>query len=640
MNNRVLGKFGVAGGLSLGILLHTSTAWADTIQVRAGDNLQAWINAAQPGDTLLLPPGATFSGNFVLPVKTGSDFITIRTAPGGGLPAEGIRIAPTHAPFLARIQSPNNAPAIATAPGSHHWRLQLLEVPSTRMGYGDIIQIGDGSRAQNSLAAVPHDIDLDRLYIHGDAEVGQKRGIALNAAAVTIRNCYISDIKAVGIDTQAIGGWNGPGPFTIENNYLEASGENLLLGGADPGIANLVTTGVIVRHNYFTRPMSWRDPIVGEPTGVSAAQGSGGALPAGSYSYRVLARKLVGGGSTARSAPSTSVTVTVSSSGASVTVKWTAVPGATEYYVYGRAANAMTQYWVVTGTSFTDTGAAGTSGNAPTTAGDRWLVKNLFELKNARQVLVESNIFENNWAHGQAGYAILFTPRNQEGTCTWCVVSDVTFQWNVVRNVAAGFNILGYDDLAPSQQTTRITIRNNLVYGLRTSLGGNGWFALMGAGPSHIVMDHNTVESDGTTVVYVSGGTATAPQTVNGFQFTNNAARHNDYGINGTNFGFGNGIITNYFPDGAVRGNWLQGAPASRYPAENYFAGTFAEAFVDAGSGNFAPSANSILVGHATDGGTIGADIVALTASTRTVAAGGASATRPTPPRNLRMVVK
>ena len=115
MNNRVFGKFGVAGGLSLSILLHTSTAWADTIQVRAGDNLQAWINAAQPGDTLLLPPGVTFSGNFVLPVKAGNDFITIRTAPGGGLPADGIRIAPTHAPYLARIQSPNNAPAIATA---------------------------------------------------------------------------------------------------------------------------------------------------------------------------------------------------------------------------------------------------------------------------------------------------------------------------------------------------------------------------------------------------------------------------------------------------------------------------------------------------------------------------------------------
>ena len=639
MNNRVLGKFGVAGGLSLGILLHTSAASADTIQLRAGDNLQAAINAAQPGDTLLLPAGATFSGNFVLPVKAGSQFITIRTAPGGALPPDGMRVSPTHAPFLARIQSPNNGPAIATVPGSHHWRLQLLEVPSTRMGYGDIIQIGDGSRAQNSLAMVPHDIDLDRLYIHGDPEFGQKRGIALNAAAVTIRNCHISDIKAVGIDTQAIGGWNGPGPLTIENNFLEASGENLLLGGADPGIANLVTAGVVVRRNYFTRPMAWRDPIVSEPTGVTASQTGAGSLAPASYAYRVVAYKVVGGGATARSTASTSVTAVVGTPGA-VTVRWNAVPGATQYYVYGRSSNAMNQYWIVNGTSFVDTGTAGQSANVPTTPGDRWLVKNLFELKNARDVRVEFNIFENNWAHGQAGYAILLTPRNQEGTCTWCVVSDVTFESNIIRNVAAGFNILGYDDLAPSQQTTRITIRHTLAYGLRRSLGGNGWFALMGASPSSVVMDHNTVDSDGSAVIYVSGGTATAPQWVPDFHFTNNAARHNEYGINGTNFGFGNAIIANYFPAGEVRGNWLQGGTASRYPAGNYFSGTFGDTFVDAANGNFTPTAGGILVGRATDGTNIGANVEALLLATRNVAEGGIGLMRPTAPGNLRTVGK
>ena len=29
-------------------------------------------------------------------------------------------------------------------------------------------------------------------------------------------------------------GWNGPGPFLIENNYLEAAGENIMFGGNDP----------------------------------------------------------------------------------------------------------------------------------------------------------------------------------------------------------------------------------------------------------------------------------------------------------------------------------------------------------------------------------------------------------------------
>ena len=101
-----------------------------------------------------------------------------------------------------------------------------------RAGSGDLIQIGDGSSAQNSLALVPHHIVLNHVYVHGDRYVGQKRGIALNAASVTISDSYIAECKGIGQDTQAIGGWNGPGPYTIENNYLEAAGENVMFGGA------------------------------------------------------------------------------------------------------------------------------------------------------------------------------------------------------------------------------------------------------------------------------------------------------------------------------------------------------------------------------------------------------------------------
>jgi len=37
------------------------------ISVPSGGSLQAAINAAAPGDTIQLQPGATYSGNFVLP---------------------------------------------------------------------------------------------------------------------------------------------------------------------------------------------------------------------------------------------------------------------------------------------------------------------------------------------------------------------------------------------------------------------------------------------------------------------------------------------------------------------------------------------------------------------------------------------
>jgi len=568
------------------LLIGATTADAQTLQVRAGDNLQSALNAAAPGDTILLEPGATFTGNFVLPVKPGSAFITIRTGgPENQLPAAGTRISPAHASRLAKIRSGNTMAALRTAPGAHHWRLMLLEFLANREGYGDIIQLGDGSSAQFQHEQVPYAIELDRVYIHGDPVMGQKRGVALNARDVTIRNCYISDIRGVGFDTQAIGGWNGPGPFLIENNYLEAAGENFMLGGADPHIQGLVSERVVIRHNHMSRPMSWRGPVVPTPTGLSAtAQGSGN-LVAGVHSYRVVARRRVGSGVIARSAASAEVSVSVPAGG-SVVLTWAAVPDTTEYWVYGRSPSGASRYWTATSPAFTDTGAGGTSGSAPTTAGSTWTVKNILELKNARDVVIENNLFENNWAGAQAGYAIVFTPRNQDGRCTWCVVQDVTFRNNVVRNSSGGINILGYDDLAPSQQTRRIRITNNL-FTITKQLGGNAWFLLMGNGPADIVVDHNTIDADGTTLSYVYGAPSGGILPVPGFHFTNNAARHADYGMNGADAGFGNGIISAYFSDGQVRGNWLQGGHASRYPTGNYFNGTYASAFVDLSAGDY-----------------------------------------------------
>ena len=51
-----------------------------TIVVRADDDLQAAIDRARPGDTLLLEAGATYTGNFVLPDKDGTRPIIVRSA--------------------------------------------------------------------------------------------------------------------------------------------------------------------------------------------------------------------------------------------------------------------------------------------------------------------------------------------------------------------------------------------------------------------------------------------------------------------------------------------------------------------------------------------------------------------------------
>ena len=101
------------------------------------------------------------------------------------------------------------------------------------------------------------------------------RGIALNSASTDVINSYVSDCHGLGFDTQAIAGWNGPGPFRIVNNYLEAAGENVMFGGADPKIPDLVPADIEFRNNHCSKPLSWKEGILAKPTGVVARGDAG-----------------------------------------------------------------------------------------------------------------------------------------------------------------------------------------------------------------------------------------------------------------------------------------------------------------------------------------------------------------------------
>src|SRR4051794_20004343 len=65
----------------------------------------------------------------------------------------------------------------------------------------------------------------------------------------------------------------------------------------------------------------------------------------------------------------------------------------------------------------------------PSYEGTDWVVKNLFELKNAKDVVFDGNLLENNWADDQNGFAALFTPRNSGGN-PWSAVENVQFTNN------------------------------------------------------------------------------------------------------------------------------------------------------------------------------------------------------------------
>lgn len=240
-------------------------------------DLQQAINAANPGTILLLDAGAEFKGSFSLPNKTGNGWIILMSSRVDLLPAQETRIAPTASTGNSTYPTQQDAmpkiittnlsgvPCFKTQAAAHHYRFVGLEIsvdPAVLNSYG-LMFLGDASSAQNTLAKVPQHLIVDRCYIHGHSNATvMKGGVLLNCANAAVLDSYIADFHSIGFDTYAIAGTNGPGPFVIRNNYLEAAGENILFGGAAPAIPNLVPSDIEVRNNHFFKPFSWR---VGHP---------------------------------------------------------------------------------------------------------------------------------------------------------------------------------------------------------------------------------------------------------------------------------------------------------------------------------------------------------------------------------------
>jgi hypothetical protein len=245
--------------------------------------------------------------------------------------------------------------------------------------------------------------------------------------------------------------------------------------------------------------------------------------------------------------------------------------------------------------------------------GTAWSVKNILELKNAQRVSVDGNVFEYNWLAGQAGYSIVFTPRNQGGKAPWSVVQHVAFTNNIVRHVASAINILGTDNLNPSQPTNDITIRNNVFEDVSAArYGGDGRFILINGTPG-VTIDHNTVLEDGSSDIFADGAPSSA------FVFTNNILQNNAWAIMGTNASPGKGTIAMFFPGSRFQDNVIAAAPASTYPTGNFYpASLSAVSFVDLAGGNYRLSSSSSYNNAGTDGKDIGADIDAINSAAAT----------------------
>lgn len=375
------------------------TGWNGTADATPADGAAletalAAVNQNGSGPYIIqLTAGATYTtataGGFKIPNKTGSQWLIIRSSAYASLPAYGTRATSSDATNMAKIRGTGTEPALWSEFASHNVRFIGIEVTTdytVRTSTVNSLVYHGRNPVLDSyptlLSDVPSYVVWDRCYLHGTSTGNIRRGIQLDAKYAAVIDSYISDIHEVGADNQGILCFNSPGPILLENNYIEASCENVMFGGADPTITDLVPSDITVTHNYFFKPLTWR----------------------------------------------------------------------------------------------TDHG---------TYAGINWSVKNHFELKNARRVLIEGNVFKNHWPIGQ-GHPIVFTPRNQGGTAEWSVVDDVTFRLNKIYNCASCFNITPTDDGGggDSAITNRMLIENNLCI-----TDGTTWN--LGTGRNHLGLESN-----------------------------------------------------------------------------------------------------------------------------------------------------
>jgi PKD repeat protein len=464
------------------------------IRVAAGASLQNALNTASPGDVIELANGATFIGNFTFPQKAGPSWIIIRPADTTRLPTPGQRMTPAIAAAanLPKIISPTNLGALSTVNGSHHWRLIGVEITASAYNTG-LVRLGEIATTQNSLSQVPHDFILDRVYIHGAPSLGARRCVSLNSAASAVIDSWLSSCVDKGSDSQAIWGANGPGPYLIENNYLEGAGESIMFGGADPAIPNLVPSDITIRRNHVFKPLTWK--------GV-------------------------------------------------------------------------------------------------------WTVKNLFEIKNAQRVLVEGNIFDGNWTDAQTGTAINLKVSNQSGGCTWCTSQDVTFRYNIIRNVGSGF-VLAASDPGITVHAQRVSVSHNLVYNVNVgSYTGDGRGFMVSGDPTDFTVAHNTIIGTTNSAFWLS--IIGTPRPIR-FTVRDNIISGGAYGVKGDGLAMGSATITQLAS--MFTGNVIILPSASGYPGGNNYPASVAAVGL---APDYSLLASSPYVGK-------GADIATLLTLTRGV---------------------
>ena len=257
--------------------------------------------------------------------------------------------------------------------------------------------------------------------------------------------------------------------------------------------------------------------------------------------------------------------------------------------------------------------------------GHPFIVKNLFELKNAQRVLLEGNVLENCWGgFSQVGFGILLTPKNQyigmgKNICPLCQVTDVTIRYNRLSHVAAGLQIANanaHGGVAKDGQ--RYSIHDLIIEDIDgAKYGGPGLLAQISSDPqgpilNNVSLDHITAFPP--KMLLNIGGTPDRKM-VN-FSFTNSIVSAGKYPVWST--GGHQNCAKADIPSTTLEACFTQYRfthnaiidAGRNWPSGNFFPkDAKAVGFVDFAGGDYHLSPTSPFKNKGTDGRDLGADV-------------------------------
>jgi hypothetical protein len=521
-------------------------------------NLQTALNAVNRGDILELKAGEVFEGAFLIPYKSGTGTITVRSSRWRELPPPGVRVTAAHAAIMPALQPNNGSVPVVTA-GFYEQYVSSVS-PSTDtilfsgshgFANGDpiacwnddktipvvenqVYYVRDATSNTIKLSSLPDGPVVDLLttptatrfrctlaksvagwtfqgieFRTKSGQVTQFNLLQIGTGQATARAGFVNDFTFDRVYIHGYDGEDGPNVCLFAETraltVIDSRIEFCKLGGYESkGLSMPEVAGpALIRNNYIDAA-AINTLVGGDYVRVErmVSGDEGGILFEGNHFFKPMSYKWsagTGGAANPVGPCSDGSKYLNTTSGAWFLCSGSSwVPGPT-------CANG--EYFKRTDVTQSCAGgacwscASGTFTSSSVYRQYSYAVKNLFEIKSGINIVVRNNVFENNWIDGQDGIAVwIISVGDGNNTAGWARGENIRFERNIVRNSTQGVRIASTNSPLNLMRNNRISMTDNLVYKIGNtdypSINSTSARPLSFGGPcDDCVVDHNTIVS-------------------------------------------------------------------------------------------------------------------------------------------------